>query len=109
MKKDISRSFEEQYRFVDYHGRVTKSKLKEESQQRKLRNDFLILPLYVIPLNLHLKALYKNEDENYGKILHFKNEVLVRVLEIPLEKGKYKKLNIVKEIENNTKSAYGGD
>jgi len=40
--------------------------------------------------------LYKNKDANYGKILDFKNETLVRVLEICLEKGRYKKLNIVK-------------
>ena len=63
----------------------------------------------MIPLNLRLKALYKNKNENYGKILDFKSEVFVRVLEIYLEKGKYKKLNTVKEIENNTKNGYGGD
>jgi len=39
----------------------------------------------------------------------FKNGVLVRVLEIRLEKGKYKKLNTVKEVQNNTNSGYGGD
>jgi len=52
----------------------------------------------VIPLNLRLKALYKNKDANYGKILDFKNEAPVRVSERYFEKGKYKKLNIVKEI-----------
>jgi len=36
--------------------------------------------------------------------MDLKNEVLVTVLEIHLEKGKYKKLNMVKEIENNTKN-----
>ena len=54
----------------------------------------------MIPLNLRLKALYQNKDANYGKILDFfKNEALVTVLEICLEKGKYKKLNTVKEIK----------
>lgn len=62
-------------------------------------------------LNLRLKALYKNKEANYGKILDFKNEALVRVLEICLEKGKYKKLIYftTKEIQNNTKSGYGRD
>jgi hypothetical protein len=34
----------------------------------------------VIPLNLRLEALEKNNDANYWKVLDFKNEALVRVL-----------------------------
>jgi hypothetical protein len=105
VKEDTSRSFEERDRFVDYHGRAMESKLQEESQERKLRNDFLIL----ITLNSRLKALYRNKDANYVEIMDFKYEAFVTVLEIYLEKESIKKLNIVKEIKNNTKSAYGGE
>jgi hypothetical protein len=53
----------------------------------------------VIPLNIRLKALDKNKGVNYWKVLDFKNEALVRVLEINLEKGKYKKLNTVRQTQ----------